>query len=199
VKEVFVFYVRLTDISPAIWRRFELRAEGTFWHLHCAIQDAMGWLDCHLHEFRFPTGDKEMRIGIRSPEIDEVEDEDTLLAGWETPLKDWFASTPTSCRYIYDFGDGWEHQVLLESRRPAVPGDRLPRCLAGERACPPEDVGGPAGYEDFLVAVLDPSHTRHREYVEWVGGPFDPECFRPEKVRFSRPSVRLRQSGVWGM
>lgn len=196
VKETLVFHVQLAGISPPIWRRFELRAEGTFWHLHCALQDVMPWQDSHLHEFEFPTGDAQTRIGIATPEVEEVSDEE-ILASWETPLIDWFVTPPSACIYRYDFGDNWEHHLTLESRRPALRGERYPRCLAGGRKCPPEDVGGAGGYAEFVEAMSKPRSERYREYTEWFGGPFDAEHFRPEEVRFSRPATRLRQAGLW--
>ncbi len=79
--------------------------------------------------------------------------------------------------YLYDFGDGWTHHVVVEDIRPREPRIRYPRVLAGARACPPEDVGGPYGYVDFLQAIADPKHTEHDAMLEWVGGEFDPEAF----------------------
>jgi hypothetical protein len=195
MKEILSFHVRLAEITPVVWRRFELRAEGTFWHLHCAIQDVMPWQDTHLHEFQFPTGDKEVRIGIPIPEEADVGDPE-MMAGWETPLLDWFDLTPSRCVYLYDFGDTWEHHLTLESRRPAERGARYPRCTAGERKCPPEDVGGPRGYVEFLEAMSGRRSQRRREYEEWIGGSFDPEHFRAEEVVFSRPGARLRRAGL---
>ena len=193
MKEIFVLHVRLAQISPAIWRRLEIRAEGTFWHLHSAIQDAMPWDDSHLHEFRFPTGDKETRIGIPGYEDDEDEGP---LASWETPLRDWFVGAPVQCLYVYDFGDGWVHNVTLESCRPAESKGSYPRCTGGERRCPPEDVGGPRGYSGFLEAISDRRNSEHRAYKRWVGGSWDPEYFQLEKIAFTKPSTRLRQAGL---
>jgi hypothetical protein len=85
-------------------------------------------------------------------------------------------------RYEYDFGDGWLHQVTVEKVLPADPEMRLPLCLKGKRACPPEDVGGVWGYENFLEAIRDPDHPEHDEYLEWVGGEFDPESFDIDDV-----------------
>ena len=193
-KECLVFHVQLAEITSAIWRRFEIRAEGTFWHLHCAIQDAMGWKDMHLHEFQFPSGDAATRIGITG--FEETEEDWKLLASWETPLLDWFVAPPAQCRYLYDFGDDWLHTLILESRRPAEKGGRYPRCTAGERQCPPEDVGGPWGYAEFLEAMSNPRHSEHGSYREWIGGSWNAEHFRPEDVVFSRPSTRLRRAGL---
>ncbi len=194
MREIFVFHVHLEEIAPLIWRRFEIRAEGTFWHLHCAIQDAFGWKDMHLHEFQFPSGDAEARIGI--PGADEFDPGEALLASWEIPLKDWFVAAPAHCTYQYDFGDDWYHAVTLEARRPAEPKMRYPRCTAGERSCPPEDAGGPGGYERFLKAMADPEHPDHQMYRDWIGGTWNPELFAPELIAFSRPSSRLRAAGL---
>jgi pRiA4b ORF-3-like protein len=194
MKEILVFHVRLAEIAPAIWRRLEIRAEGTFWHLHCAIQDAMPWEDRHLHEFRFPTGDEEARIGL--PGYDEFEEDEGLVASWETLLKDWFVAVPSQCLYVYDFGDDWVHTVTLESRRAAESGVRYPRCTAGARRCPPEDVGGAHGYSEFLEALSNRHHSEHQAYLQWVGGRWNPEDFRPEGIVFSRPAIRLRQAGL---
>lgn len=193
MKEIFVFHIQLADVAPAPWRRLEIRAEGTFWHLHCAIQDVMPWEDRHLHEFRFPTGDEEVRIGL--PDDEELEGKG-FVASWRTALRDWFIVVPTHCRYLYDFGDGWVHTVTFESRRAAESGVRYPRCTAGGRRCPPEDVGGPQGYSEFLEALADRRHEEHKAYREWVDGGWDPEDFRPERIVFSKPSIRLRRAGL---
>jgi hypothetical protein len=195
MKEILTFHVRLAEIAPVIWRRFELRAEGTFWHLHCALQDVMPWQDSHLHEFQFPVGDQAVRIGIEELDPEEVGDHASMMS-WQTPLLDWFVTVPSTCVYLYDFGDSWEHLLTLESRRPAVPGERYPRCTAGERRCPPEDVGGVGGYAEMLEALANRRSERHKEYKTWTGGSFDPEYFRPEDVRFSQPAARLRRAGL---
>lgn len=193
--KVLVFHVQLSEVFPVVWRRLAVRAEKTFWHLHCAIQDAMPWDDTHLHEFLFPSGDAETRIGIAG--LDEMDDDaDMILASWETPLGDWFTSVASRCLYEYDFGDNWVHKVVLESSLPAEPGGRYPRCLGGENRCPPEDVGGPGGYSEFLEAISNPLHSEHEACRTWVGGSWEPGHFRPEEVVFSQPAVRLRRAGL---
>jgi hypothetical protein len=188
----YIFHVQLEDISPVIWRRLEIRSDKTFWDLHCAIQDAMPWEDRHLHQFRFPTGDEEALIGLPDPDYDDRE----TLPSWETRLKDWFVAVPYRCSYEYDFGDSWHHTILLEAIEPAKKGRRYPRCTAGERRCPPEDVGGAPGYERFLAALADSSHPDHAQYREWVGQTWEAEVFQPEKIKFSRPFARLRYAGL---
>jgi hypothetical protein len=98
MKDILEFQVRLAEISPVIWRRFELRAEGTFWHLHCALQDVMPWQDAHLHEFQFATGDMAARIGIVALDPEEVGAHESLVC-WQTPLRDWFVTIPIFCEY----------------------------------------------------------------------------------------------------
>ncbi len=84
--------------------------------------------------------------------------------------------------YEYDFGDGWRHEVLFEGCVRAERGKRYPICIEAARACPPEDVGGTWGYEEFVAAMADPEHERHEEFREWIGGRFDPEAFDPAKA-----------------
>lgn len=79
--------------------------------------------------------------------------------------------------YEYDFGDGWEHQILLEKLLPFDDAQALPICVKGKRACPPEDCGGIFGYADLLRTLADPTDPEHQEMLEWLGGPLDPEAF----------------------
>ncbi len=92
--------------------------------------------------------------------------------------------------YEYDFGDSWEHQIIVEKILPPEPGVRYPRCIAGKRACPPEDCGGIWGYDSFVEAVLDPDHPEHDEMLQWVGRPFDPEAFDMDKVNEALKQMR---------
>jgi len=189
---VYQFKITLRDITPAIWRRIQIEEDSSFWGLHVAIQDAMGWLDCHLHAFRVrnpSTGAEEM-VGI--PADDGFGD--PFLPGWELFVADYFTTAGETAMYEYDFGDGWEHEVVLEEVVASTPRGRYPRCLAGERACPPEDCGGVGGYEDFLKIIADPSHDEHEEMLEWAGGKFDPEAFDSKKVRFDDPGKRFQRA-----
>jgi hypothetical protein len=184
------FRVALRDIAPEIWRRVLVPYTCTFWDLHCAITDAFGWLDCHLHRFDIPnpqTG-KEERLGIPD---DEVVEDVEVLAGWEKKIAVYFSQRRNPrCLYLYDFGDGWRHDVVLERSFPREPGRAYPACSEGARACPPEDVGGPDGYEQFLEAVRDPKHEGHKEWMEWCGGWFEPDWFDPVAIRFEDPDLR---------
>ncbi|MFQ5855753.1 MAG: plasmid pRiA4b ORF-3 family protein [Anaerolineae bacterium] len=189
--KIYQFKVVLIGVDPPIWRRIQVPASYTFWDLHVAIQDAMGWWDYHLHEFEVinpATGDRD-RIGIPS---DEFTPELEWLAGWEIPISAYFSPENPNALYTYDFGDDWHHSVTLERILPRDPDVDYPRCLSGERACPPEDCGGVYGYADFLEAIQDPQHEEHHPMLEWVGGSFDPEHFHPEEVEFDDPDKRWR-------
>jgi hypothetical protein len=140
----------------------------------------MGWQDCHLHAFRI----REPRIGARV-EIG-IPDEDgfgpAFLPGWEVAVLAYVREPGQHFEYEYDFGDGWEHEVLFEGSPPVDPKAKYPLCLEGERACPPEDCGGVWGYGDFLAAIANPKHEEHESMLEWIGGRFDPEVFDSKKA-----------------
>jgi len=185
---VYQFKITLQEISPQIWRRIQVPASYSFWDLHVAIQDSMGWTDTHLHEFLLKnpkTGDKE-KIGI--PDEDSGSE---VSPGWEKGIADYFTPENPEADYIYDFGDDWHHIISFEEILPWQKGIKYPRCVDGERACPPEDCGGPHGYEDFLSVIMDPSHEEHDEMLEWVGREFNPEHFDCAEVKFDDPAERL--------
>jgi len=192
------FRVELTEIEPLIWRRIQVPATYSFWDLHVAIQDSMGWLDYHLHVFRLrlPRRKKVMGIGIPDDEgVGEV-----TLPGWEIPITEYFTEPGKSALYEYDFGDGWGHRVLLEGILLKETGVRYPKCIAGERACPPEDCGGVPGYYRLLEAIGNPNHPEYQETVAWLKGhaknyyPYDPNGFDPEQINFWDPKKRWRMA-----
>ena len=188
-EQVFQFKIVLNDISPSIWRRIIVPSDYTFWDLHVAIQDAMGWQDCHLHEFRIadPRIDTTLSIGIPDQEI---VDDPQFLASWEIAITDYLSPTNSEAIYIYDFGDMWEHTVTFEKQLESQLSVRYPVCVAGERSCPPEDVGGWHGYEMFIEAMNDPNHESHAMYRDWISGEFDAEKFDPAAVEFDDPVER---------
>jgi len=179
---VLQFKIVLEEVSPPVWRRILLPAGCTFWDLHVAIQDAMGWSDYHLHEYTVRHPVKGVgRIGIPSPDGDDFGE--PPLPGWKEKVTGWLAPKRNTASYEYDFGDGWVHKVTLEKVLPRERGARYPRCIGGARACPPEDCGGPPGYMDICRGKSD--------YQEAYSD-FDPAAFDPRKVRFSDPARRLR-------
>jgi len=189
----FQFKVRLMDTSPQVWRRVEVPATYTFWDLHVAVQDVMGWLDYHLHVVRIPdpASGRIHEIGI--PDEDSFEGDPVCLAGWEVPVARYFQAVGTRATYEYDFGDGWVHEIELEGSDRRKAGTKYPRCLGGERACPPEDCGGPGGYAELLETIADPNHEEYASTMAWLGGRFDPDAFTPRRVRFDNPKKR------WGI
>jgi hypothetical protein len=175
---VYQFRITLLDTRPPVWRRIQVK-DCTLDKLHEHIQTAMGWTNSHLHHFRVGEqlyGDPD----LMQENFEEMEYEDST----GTKLSAILPKTGRRFRfeYEYDFGDGWRHEVLFEGCLRAERGKRYPVCVEGARACPPEDVGGPWGYEEFLEALADPSHEQHEEFLEWAGGPFDPEAFDPAEA-----------------
>ena len=190
--QVYQFKITLKGTKPPIWRRILVPETYTFWDLHVAIQDAMGWDDYHLHEFTLlsPKTGRKVKIGIPSDEDADFGWE--VLAEWNQKIAHYFSSENSKADYVYDFGDGWQHDIILEKILPRETGVIYPRCVDGKRACPPEDCGGIGGYAEFLEAIGDPANERHEDMLDWVGGSFDPEDFNPSEVKFDDPAKRFK-------
>lgn len=186
------FLVVLPRTDPLVWRRIQVPGTYSFWDLHVAIQDAMGWKDCHLHEFVVVDPDSRQTTLIGIPD-EEFDDERPCQAGWKVPIERYLSYRSEPVRYRYDFGDDWEHTVELEHFLP-VGKQRYPRCVAGAGACPPEDVGGTHGYAEFLETIANPRHPERKAMLEWAGGTFDPHAFDPAAVRFDDPKKRWRRA-----
>jgi hypothetical protein len=167
---VHTIKVTLAGSRPPIWRRLELPSAIPLQRLHKVIQAVFGWEDYHSWVFETPSGrygvaDRELRIGSAAAKrLDQVAPGPKARFG-----------------YTYDFGDDWEHDILVEAVTDPQPGVAYPRCLTGRRACPPEDCGGIWGYEDLLEILADPAHEEHQERLEWLGldsaDRFDPAAF----------------------
>jgi len=174
---VYQFKITLVDSEPPIWRRIRVK-DCTLDSFHGHIQAAMGWQNCHLHQFDIEGrlyGDPEL-LQDGFSEFDCVDSTDIYLSELLPTARRKFRF-----KYEYDFGDGWLHEIVFEGCLEPAKDVRYPLCFAGKRACPPEDVGGVWGYVNVLEAVRDRSHEQHREYKQWLGR-FDPECFDPEKA-----------------
>ena len=169
--------IELLGVKPAIWRRLLVPATMKLHRLHVALLWTMGWAGGHLHEFIIGHD----HYGEPDPNYDSPPplqpDNHFTLAG--------ALGTRKSFLYLYDYGDGWEHRVTVEKILPSAPELKLPLCLAGANACPPEDVGGPPGYAEFLEAIRDPAHRDHAEMLDWCGGEFDPTTFHLDRVNDS--------------
>jgi len=181
-RTVVRLHIQLDGVTPTVWRELLVPGGVKLAKLHDILQMAMGWSDAHLHAFRI--GDN--TYGIQDEDDDYPEDE--LDEEWVTVVAaladhDEFA-------YDYDFGDGWVHQVTVVERLPQRTALKYPVCLGGANACPPDDVGGPGGYADFLTAVADPTHAEHEEIMEWLGGPFDPAFFDLAEANIALQTLR---------
>lgn len=165
--------ISLKGVRPSIWRRIEVASDITLARLHDAIQDAMGWGDEHLHEFRIGS------VKYGDPwQLQELggTDERRVRLGQVAPRP------KTRFRYLYDFGDSWEHEILVEAIKAPDPAVIYPICIDGRRACPPEDCGGVWGYGFLLDALANPDDPDGEARREWIGGPFDAEAFSLDEV-----------------
>lgn len=168
--EIHQLKITLRYIRPPVWRRVEVPKDITLAKLHRIIQVAMGWYDSHLHQFIVG------KTYYGEPSLDEFSELD-LKDERKVRLGQVLSKPKQKMVYEYDFGDGWEHDIVLEKVLPPDSNTRYPVCLEGARACPPEDCGGVPGYKNFLDAIRDPDHEEHDEFLEWIGGEFDPEDF----------------------
>lgn len=190
------FHVRLDDIEPDIWRTFVVPGVYTFWDLHVAIQDVMGWFDYHLHDFRLNPTHAIDPVHVGIPENERLTLNECLTS-WRVSIIDYFMQADDRATYLYDFGDRWRHTLTLREITPLTPGMAYPVCTGGERACPPEDTGGPDAYVDLLEILADPHNPDHADRKRWlknhpcVKTPFKPEAFNPKKVSFDNPRKRL--------
>jgi hypothetical protein len=178
---VYHIKVTLKGSKPPIWRRIQVAGETTLVQLHRILQRVMGWEGYHLYQFVVGG------IEYGDPSIlEEMEGEDARMVTLATLVrgeKDKFL-------YEYDFGDSWDHELLIEKMLPPEAGKHYPVCLAGKGACPPEDCGGVWGYAGFLEAIHDPQHPEHEEMLEWVGGEFDPDVFDLDEVNTALHSLK---------
>ncbi|MGH8129436.1 MAG: plasmid pRiA4b ORF-3 family protein [Steroidobacteraceae bacterium] len=184
LRERWQLRIELLDVNPLVWRRLLLPADIALPKLHRVFQIALGWTDSHLHEFviggvRYAHADPEW-----AAELKQTKEHGVALTQALGPDARGFD-------YLYDFGDDWHHLVVVEERlaEPAKTGPTI-ICMDGENACPPEDVGGPPGYADFLDAIADPQHEEHRNCLEWCDGAFDPARF--DRAAVNRALGKLR-------
>lgn len=178
--------ISLADIAPKIWRRVEVSIDMNLKGLHDVIQAVMDWRDYHLFEFH--VGDK---IYGR-PEPDDDYGREVLQARL-AKLHSLLRNGIKRFEYVYDFGDDWEHLIVIEAVADADPALKYPRFLDGARRAPPEDVGGVPGYYDFIEAVTNPRHREHRQMVEWYGGPYDPDDIGLFELRLRLGQIAKRR------
>jgi hypothetical protein len=179
---IYQLKVTLADSEPPIWRRVQLPGDVSLARLHAILQLVMGWQNSHLHQFI--AGDS--RYGEPDPALAELELRNERTA----KLNQVAPHANGRFTYEYDFGDSWEHEIVVEEIVPPKPGARYPVCTGGERACPPEDCGGIWGFADLLEAVRDPEHPEHEEMLDWLEGDFDPDAFDLEEANRRLRSLR---------
>ena len=180
---IFQIKVTLNGSKPPIWRRLEVPDQITLAKLHRILQVAMGWTDSHLHQFI--VGDT--YYGEPNPDFDLFGDTKNER---KFRLQQVASREKMKFFYEYDFGDSWEHEILVEKILPRTEERRQPVCVKGARACPPEDIGGLWGYYEFLEIIKDPKHPEHEDMVEWIGGHFDQEEFDLDEINEQLRKIR---------
>ena len=179
----YLLKITLKDMPRPIWRRFVVPADIKLGKLHQIIQTVMGWDNCHLHSFRVGGREYVPNEVLEHDDYGEPENKYTLAS--VAPNKG------AKIKYQYDFGDSWDHEILVENTDYVDPDQQHPYyCVKGVRACPPEDCGGVGGYENFCDAIADPEHPEHEEIKEWYGDEFDPEHFDIDEVNKQLGVVR---------
>ncbi len=176
---VFQLKIRLLGVSkPPVWRRLLVPGDMRLDRLHEVIQAAMGWFDGHLHVF----STRSAEYGVRDPELGHRDERRATLA-------QLLSEPGERVRYTYDFGDDWEHEIVLEKILRTRPDELYPVCVAGKSACPPEDCGGAWGYSHLRDVLADPTDAEHADMLEWLGledaSEFDPAAFDIDAVNES--------------
>ena len=175
LRNIYQLKVTLIGSKPPIWRRILVSNDITLDKFHLVLQIAMGWTNTHLHQF-ISNG---LFYGIKDDAFGfdmDIEDEDKYK------LNQLLKSEKDTIIYEYDFGDSWEHKVLLEKILPFNTDNKLPCCIKGKRACPPEDCGGIWGFGDLIDMLNDSEHPEHESMLEWLGDEFNSEAFDIEQT-----------------
>jgi len=184
--EIYQIKVTLRGTRPPIWRRLLVPSELTLEQLHGVVQAAMGWDDSHLHEFRIGS----QKFGKPDPS-ERWLGRSVTLSERTTRLSAVIGRIGAKAVYTYDFGDSWQHELVLEKVLVPEPGQPYPTCIDGQRQGPPEDCGGIGGFYHLLEAIRDPEHADHEELSEWLGRDFDPDAFCVDAV--NRRLVHLQR------
>ena len=180
-KTVHQLKIALREVKPPVWRRIVVRSETWLSDMPWILEQAVGWDSYHLHAFDIDG----VRYGVPDPDWDL-----DFLDEYQFRLGEVLPTVGSKMRYDYDFGDGWEHDVLVEAISLPQRGVKYPVCIDGKRTCPPEDCGGPWGYANVLEALRDPGHAEHEELTAWAPPGFSPARFDLETTNEAMRSTR---------
>ncbi|MEI6454805.1 MAG: plasmid pRiA4b ORF-3 family protein [bacterium] len=167
----------LKKVTPKIWRRLLIPSDMLLSDFHKIIQTSMGWTNSHLHQFI-----RDETFYTHRIEEDDFWEEMRNVDYKDMRISDLLENEKEKIVYEYDFGDGWEHDIILEKIITDDSPVTGPTCIAGKMNCPPEDCGGPWAYPDLLTILKNPKHKKYQGIVEWIGEPFDPEYFNKDEV-----------------
>ena len=176
-KKVYQVQIALKGFKPKIWRRLFVPSDLLLSDFHKIIQTSMGWTNSHLHQFI-----KNRTFYTVRMRDDDLWNEMNNVDYKKMKIADLLKNEKEKIVYEYDFGDGWEHDIILEKILPVDDKNKYPVCLAGVMNCPPEDCGGVWGYADMLEILKQPEHDEYQSYIEWLGGEFDSEYFNKDEV-----------------
>jgi len=177
---VHTLRIELQYVEPTVWRRFVVPSETKLPKFNRTLEAAMGWEGYHLHMFEIA----DLRIG--APD----EDDDDRIDERQITVKQLLPRVGSQVRWAYDFGDNWQHDVVVEAIEEPSPDVRYPMCTDGARACPPEDCGGVSGYEELREVLADPLHPEHEHLREWAGAGFEPDVF--DQIAVTKRLRRIR-------
>lgn len=186
---IYQLKVTLAESKPPIWRRILVASDVDLGLFHNILQDVMGWTDNHLHQFTV------RGVTYSAPYED-------MAHGFEMDFKDeskyklsqLLKKEKASLTYEYDFGDSWQHKIVLEKILPHDDSMMIPSCIKGKRACPPEDCGGVWGYENLIAIIQDPKHPEYQDMREWLEEDFDPERFDLDEINDALEAYRKPRS-----
>ena len=179
-KKIFQIQIALKGFKPKIWRRILIPSDLLLSDFHMIIQITMGWTNSHLHQFI-----KNRTFYTQRLPEDDLWDERDNVDYKKMKISDLLKKDKDKIVYEYDFGDSWEHNIILEKILPIDNNLKYPICLTGKMNCPPEDCGGVWGYSDMLEVFKDPEHEEYESYIEWLGEEFDPEFFDNNEINKS--------------
>lgn len=192
-QEIYQIKVTLLGTHPPIWRRLLVPADLTLEQLHDVLQLAMGWEDCHMHDFRIG----QQRFGKPDP-MEQAFGGPRTASERTARLSSVLGRVGAKAVYTYDFGDGWEHQIVVEKRLAPESERAYPTCTAGKQHGPPEDCGGIPGFYNLLEVIGDPEHEQHAELLDWLGDGFDPDAFSADEVNQRLAPLQRRRSETTG-